>query len=361
MVRSTQQLANRTEGGPLHMAIMHPHRFRQALVGTIGLVGLASLSLVPLAGSAGATARVANAASTSKVIYVIGYELNNPFWVLEGDGAAQAAKDFGVTVRYEAPTNASDAGMVSLADAALATHPYGIALDYTDRTMRAPVLAALAAGTKVVLYNNNRFEPQSGGVTTDPSILSLAYVGQDEHHSGAVLATGFLPFLPKGGTVLIINPYPGAFVLTLRAEGGQSVLGPAGYKTTTLIVNGDNPEGSIEATISAYLRAHSNIVGIFALGDPAGNPAARAVAAAGTKIPVCTFDMETETFQLMQTGGPLKLALDQQPFLQSYYAVEDLANEMKFGFQPVSVNTGTFLVTSANLDTLAGLVKSGKD
>lgn len=344
------------------MARMHPHRFRQVLGGTIGLIGLASLALTPLASPVGASARLANAAPTSKVIYVIGYELNNPFWVLEGDGAAQAAKDFGVTVRYEAPTNASDAGMVSLIDAALATHPYGIAIDYTDRTMRAPVLAALAAGTKVVLYNNNRFEPQSGGSTTDPSILSLAYVGQDEHHSGAVLATGFLKFLPTGGgTVLIINPYPGAFVLTLRAEGGQSVLGPAGYKTTTLIVNGDNPEGSIEAIISAYLKAHPNIVGIFGLGDPAGNPAARAVAAAGLKIPVCTFDMETETFQLMQTGGPLKLALDQQPFLQSYYAVEDLANELNYGFEPVSVNTGTFLVTQANLDTLAGLVKAGKD
>ena len=104
------------------------------------------------------------------MIYMIGYEQDNPFWVLEGDGAGRAGKDFGVTVRYEAPTTASHAGMVSLVDAALATLPYGIAIDYTDKTMQAPVLTALNAGTRVVLYNNDRFESQSGGATTDPAI-----------------------------------------------------------------------------------------------------------------------------------------------------------------------------------------------
>jgi ABC-type sugar transport system substrate-binding protein len=212
------------------------------------------------------------------------------------------------------------------------------------------------------LYNNDRFEAQSGGATTDPAITTLAYVGQNEDHSGAVLGTGFLPLLPKGGgTVLIVNPYPGAFVLTLRQEGVQSVLNPAGYKTSTLIVNGDDPEGSIEATIGAYLRAHPHLVGVVGLGDPAGNPAAREVASLHLNIPVATFDIETETYQLMSTHGPLKLALDQQPYLQAYYAAQDLAFELKFGFQPVSVNTGTFLVTDSNLSTLAGLVKAGKD
>jgi ribose transport system substrate-binding protein len=335
---------------------------RRLLAGSAALVGLSALGFSPIASAAPASAQRVADATTSRVIYVIGYEQDNPFWVLEGDGAGQAGKDFGVTVRYEAPTTASDAGMVSLIDAALATHPYGIAIDYTDKTMQAPVLTALNAGTRVVLYNNNRFEPQSGGATTDPAITSLAFVGQDEDHSGAVLGKGFLPFLPKGGgTVLIVNPYPGAFVLTLRQEGVQSVLGPAGYKTTTLIVNGDDPEGTVEATIGAYLRAHPHIVGVVGLGDPAGNPAARYLASQHMDVPVATFDMETETYQLMKTGTPLKLALDQQPFLQAYYAVQDLAFEMKYGFQPVSVNTGTFLVTSANLGVLAGLVSSGKD
>lgn len=320
------------------------------------LLSLVGLTVAPV----GAMASSANAA-TSKVIYVIGYEQANPFWVLEGLGAAQAGKDLGVTVRYEAPTTASDAGMIALIDAALATHPYGIAIDYTDHAMQAPVLAALKEGVKVVLYNNNRFEPQSGGATTNTAITQLAFVGQTESHSGAVLGQAFLPFLPKKGNVLIINPYPSAYVLTLRANGLMSVLHPAGYTTSTLVVNGDSSEGSLEATISAYLKAHKSIVGVAGLGDPAGNPAARAIAAAGLKIPVCTFDMETETYQLMKSGGPLKVALDQQPYLQAYYAVQNLAFEMRYGFQPVNVNTGTMTVTKANLGTLSLLIKAGKD
>ncbi len=55
------------------------------------------------------------------------------------------------------------------------------------------------------------------------------------------------------------------------------------------------------------------------------------------------------------------LALDQQPYLQSYFAVEDLVLEMKYGFQPVSVNTGTFLVTQKNISLVGQLVAQGRD
>ena len=131
------------------------------------------------------------------MIYVIGYQENNVFWETEGKGAQQAGSQFGVTVRYEAPPTSSDVGTISLIDAALATHPYGIAIDYTDKTMQAPVLAALNAGVKVVLYNNDRFEAQSGGATTDPAVTSLAFVGQDEHLSGSVLGKAFVGELPR--------------------------------------------------------------------------------------------------------------------------------------------------------------------
>lgn len=301
-------------------------------------------------------------ASTSKIIYVIGYQLNNAFWVTEGKGAQAAGKAFGVTVRYEAPETSSDAGMISLIDAALATHPYGIAIDYTDKTMQAPVLQALAQGTKVVLYNNNRFEAQAGGATTNSDVTSLAYVGQDEHHSGDVLATEFLNFLPKGGTVLIINPFAEAFVLTLRYDGVNSVLKAAGYNTDLLVVNGNDPEASVEATIGAYLQGHKGIVGVVGLGDPGASPATRYIEEHKLNIPVATFDIDTETYDLMKAPGSVeKVALDQQPYLQAYYAVEDLASEMLSGFQPVSVNTGTFLVTASNLDVLSKLVADGED
>lgn len=302
-------------------------------------------------------------ASTSKVIYVIGYQQNNAFWVTEGKGAQDAGKQFGVTVRYEAPSTSSDAGMIALIDAAIATRPYGIAIDYTDKTMEAPVMRAMNAGIKVVLYNNDRFEAQSGGATTNSAVTNLAFVGQDEHHSGDVLGQGFVKYLPKGhGTVLVVNPFPAAFVLTLRYEGVKRALTAAGYKTELLTVNGNDPEASVGATIGAYLQAHSGIVGLVGLGDPAASPATKYIEQHHLRIPVATFDIDTETYDLMKAPHSSEvLALDQQPYLQAYYAVQNLAMEMKYGFQPVSVNTGTFLVSHGNISLVGALVRQGKD
>jgi ABC-type sugar transport system substrate-binding protein len=326
-------------------------------------VALATLGASGIAGASSvAAAPRTDRASGNKLIYVIGYQQNNAFWVTEGKGAMQAGSDFGVTVRYEAPATSSDAGMIALIDAAIAAHPYGIAIDYTDKTMQAPVLRALSAGIKVVLYNNNRFEAQSGGATTNPKVTSLAFVGQDEHKSGGVLGQAFLQFLPKGhGTVLIVNPFPAAFVLTLRYEGVKNALAAAGYKTQLLTVNGNDPETTVEATIGAYLQGHPGIVGLVGLGDPAASPATKYIAQHHLRIPVATFDIDTETYDLMKSHGPEVLALDQQPFLQAYFAVEDLALELKYGFQPVSVNTGTFLVTQSNIGLVGTLVAQGRD
>lgn len=314
------------------------------------------------------SAPASNSAKTSsssgnKLIYVIGYQQNNPFWDTEGKGAAQAGSQFGVQVRYEAPATSSDAGMVSLIDAAIAAHPYGIAIDYTDKTMEAPVLSALNAGIKVVLYNNNRFGAQSGGATTNPKVTNLAFVGQNEHLSGGVLGKAFVKYLPKGsGTVLVVNPFPAAFVLTLRYEGVKAALSAAGYKTALLNVNGNDPATTVEATIGAYLQGHSGIVGLVGLGDPAASPASLYINQHHLKIPVATFDIDTTTYNLMKTPGSSEvLALDQQPFLQAYYAVEDLVMEMKYGFQPVSVNTGTFLVNQKNISLVGKLVAKGLD
>jgi ABC-type sugar transport system substrate-binding protein len=171
-----------------------------------------------------------------------------------------------------------------------------------------------------------------------------------------VLGAAFLSYLPKGqGTVLIVNPYPGAFVLTLRDQGVAAVLQAAGYKTAALNVNGDDPETTIEATIGAYLQAHaSSIVGVVGLGDPAASPAAQYLDQHKMKIPV--------TYSIMKTPGSDEVvALDQQPFLQAYYAVQDLAMEMTYGFQPVSVNTGTFIVTHSNVGLVGQLVALGRD
>src|SRR5579885_685162 len=272
-----------------------------------------------LASTIGVEKQTAHASAPT--IYVIGYETQNPFWQAEKRGAEQAGKDFGVNVIYQAPAVASTAGMEQLARAAIAAKPQGLAIDYTDRGMEKVTLDALQAGISVVLYNNNRFE-----------------------NTGA-----------PGSA--ITNPFPQAFVLTLRYQGLQRVLAPAGIKTT--LIPGGADEGNNMSLIGAYLQAHPDTAGVIGLGDPAANPAATYIMRHHLKVPVAAFDVDSEALHLIQAGA-LTVALNQQPWLQSYHAVQNLAFKIKYGLTPVNVDTGKLIVDKSNVGNLVNVIQSGR-
>jgi hypothetical protein len=54
------------------------------------------------------------------------------------------------------------------------------------------------------------------------------------------------------------------------------------------------------------------------------------------------------------------MAINQQPFLQAYFAVANLANQAKYSLSPVDVNTGTSIVTFKNIDTIIACIKAGR-
>lgn len=326
------------------------------------VVVAAALVCTLVAGYASSSVLASGAKHTAKAgitIYVIGYETQNPFWQAEKRGAEAAGRQLGVHVIYEAPAVASTPGMESLARAAIAAHPGGIAIDYTDRGMERVTLAALNAGIQVVLYNNNRFESTGapGSATTNPRITHLAYSGQNEHNSGKVLATGFLKYLKRGSDILIVNPFPQAFVLTLRYRGLNSVFSAHGMKTH--LIPGVADEGQNMSIIGSYLQAHPSTKAVCGLGDPAANPAAVYIHRHNMHIPVCGFDIDAEALHLIQQGS-FSLALNQQPWLQAYYAVQNLTFKLRYGLTPVNVDTGTLLVNKKNVSQFTRVVNSGR-
>ena len=289
--------------------------------------------------------------------YVIAPSLTDPFWVTEQNGAKQAGQDFGVNVVFQAPAqDTGDAGMVPLLQAAIAAKPAGIAIDYTSKTLEAVTTAALDAGIAVVLYNNDRFEGENA--PADKRIRDLAFVGQNESISGEILARAWLPTLQSGPCkVLIVNPFPTAFVLTLRADGVKRALDAAKYPHSDLAATGD--EGQNLSLISAALQADKGICGIVGLGNPAANPAAQYVGDNSLKIPVATFDVGAEAAKRLK-DGTLTMAINQQPFLQAYFAVANLANQAKYSLKPVNVNTGTSIVTTDNIDVIQKCIDAGR-
>jgi simple sugar transport system substrate-binding protein len=296
-------------------------------------------------------------AQDKPTFYVIAPSLTDPFWITQQNGAKQAGEDFDVNVVFQAPAqDTGDAGMVPLVQGAIAAQPAGIAIDYTSKTMEGVTTAALDAGIPVVLYNNNRFEGENA--PADERITGLAFVGQDESVSGEILAKAWLPSLPdQPCKVLIVNPFPTAFVLTLRGDGVKRALDAAGYPYEDLVATGD--QGQNLSLISAALQADSSICGIVGLGNPAANPAAQYVGENGLDIPVATFDVGAEAAKRIQ-DGTLTMAINQQPFLQSYFAVGNMVNQAKYSLSPVNVNTGTSIVTNQNIKTVQACIDAGR-
>jgi len=296
-------------------------------------------------------------AQDKPTIYVIAPSLSDPFWITQQNGANQAAKDFGVNVVFQAPPqDTGDAGMVPLLQAAIAAKPAGIAVDYTSKTMEPVTKAALDAGINVVLYNNNRFEGDNA--PSDERLRSLAFIGQNEAMSGETLTKAWLPMLPKEPCkVLIVNPFPTAFVLTLRGDGVKRALDAAGYPHSDLMATGD--QGQNLSLISAALQADPKICGVAALGGPAANPAGQYISQNKLNIPVATFDVGPETAKRLKDGS-VSIAINQQPFLQSYYAVANLAQKALYTLTPVNVDTGTSLVTKDNIDTVQACIDAGR-
>jgi len=290
-------------------------------------------------------------------IVVVVPALDNPFWQVQKNGADQAGTDFGANVQVQGPpSDTGDANMIPFVQAAIAAQPDGIALDYTSKTMEAAVVAALDAGIPVVLYNNDRFEGDNA--PDDPRIAGLAFSGQDEQISGEILGNSWAAALKDSACpVLIVNPYPSAFVLTLRADGMKRALAARGNPVIDLEVNPDPVQA--EGSISAKLQESPDICGIVGLGNPGANPAAKYVSENNLGIPIATFDVGAEAAKWIK-DGVITMAINQQPFLQSYFAVANLVNQVKYNLSPVNVNTGTSLVTKDNIASVQACIDAGR-
>jgi simple sugar transport system substrate-binding protein len=305
-------------------------------------------------------ASTANTSASNPTVYMIGSVANNTFWAAVKRGFEDGGRTFGLRAKYNAPGVHSSAGSIPLIQAAIGAKPAGIAINYTDKSIQKVTLQALKARIGVVLFNNNRFEPVGGKAntaTTDPRITKLAYVGEDSLANAKKLATEFLPFIKKKGTVLIVDPVPGVQVLALRRQGIESVVKAKGFKTAYLPATLD--QGQNLTTIGAYLQAHKEVVAVVGLGDPTANPAASYIEKNKLSIPVAAFDVDAEAIQHIKRGS-LKAATDQQPYLQGYLSAANLAFMIKDHLFPLTVNTGSYIVTKQNIGEVEKAVAAGK-
>lgn len=267
------------------------------------------------------------------------------FWDLIRKGAETAAKKDNIELRYsndpEAPNQAN------LVQSAVDSDVDGIALTLAKPdAMQAAVKAAEAKNIPVVAFNAGADSWSAMGVKE--------FFGQDEFIAGQAVGERLTA---DGATKAIcVIQEQGHVGLESRCAGVKDKF-PG---TETLNVNGkDMP--SVESTITAKLQQDPSIDYVVTLGAPFALTAVQSASNAGSKAKIGTFDTNAALVEAIQ-GGTVQWAIDQQPYLQGYLAVDSLwlyltNGNVIGGGQPTL--TGPAFIDKSNIDAVADYAKGG--
>ena len=289
----------------------------------------------------------ANAEDNQLTIAMITHaQPGDTFWDIIRKGANAAAKKDNVKLIYLAdPTADKEAQLINNV---VQQHVDGIALTLAFPDAEAPaVKAAQKAGIPIVGFNAGVDQWKGQGL--------LGYAGQDETVAGR--AVGERLNSEGAKNIVCLDQQQGAVQLEARCNGIKDIFKG---KTEVLYVTGyDMP--TVKARMLAKLQQDPSIDYVVTLGAPFAPVVLDAVKAAGSQAKVGTFDMSPVAIDLIAKGD-IQFAVDQQPYVEGYEAVDMLwlyhtNGDTVGGGQ--SVLTGPFFVTRDNAEAVAKFAKGG--
>ncbi|KUN69018.1 sugar ABC transporter substrate-binding protein [Streptomyces canus] len=322
---------------------------------SLRVAALTSVALLLLAGCSGGDSSLGSSQGAAKGADTAGLKValithggeGDAFWELVQKGAEAAAAKDGVDLTY---ANDSDpAGQAQLVRDAISERVDGIAVTLAKpAAMKAPVAAARAAGIPVVGLNSGIGAWKSQGL--------LEYFGQDESVAGAAVGDKLNGLKVKHALCVIHER--GNVALEARCAGvKKSFRG----ETENLYVEGTDPE-AVDTVLTARLRQDPGIDEVVTLGAQFALDAVESVKAAGSKAQVATFDLNNDLVTSIRTGN-VQFAVDQQPYLQGYLAVDSLwlyrTNGNVSGGGVAPVLTGPAFVTRTNVAAVARFAAAG--
>ncbi|MFI7359837.1 substrate-binding domain-containing protein [Streptomyces avidinii] len=268
------------------------------------------------------------------------------FWDIVQKGAKEAAAKDNINFVYAHDDQAQQ--QAQFVQNAIDQKVDGIIVSLAKPEALKDVLAKAAkAGIPVITVNSGSAQSAAYG--------ALTHIGQDEEIAGEAVGTE----LNKRGRKKAVC------VLHEQGNVGHEQRCAGAKKTFSgtmenLYVEGTNMP-SVQAAIQAQLQADPSVDALVTLGAPFAPTAVKAKDAAGSKAEVDTFDLNESVARDLKSGA-LGFAVDQQPYLQGYEAVDLLwlyrynANVLGGG-RPVL--TGPQIVTADQAAKLEEYIKRG--
>jgi simple sugar transport system substrate-binding protein len=268
------------------------------------------------------------------------------FWDLIRKGAETAAQKDNIDLKYSAELQGPD--QANLVQNAVDSKVAAIAVTLARPEAIKPALQrAISAGIPVVALNAGIDDWQAAG--------AKAYFGQDEQISGE--AAGKKLASDGARKVICVIQDQGNVALESRCAGVKAgFAGPV----ENLNVNGtDMP--SVQSTITAKLQQDPSVDYIVTLGAPIALTAVESAANAGSTAKIGTFDTNAQLVDAIK-AGTVQWAVDQQPFLQGYLAIDSLWLYLNNGNViggGQSTLTGPAFIDQSNIDAIANYAKQG--
>ncbi|HTV12541.1 MAG TPA: substrate-binding domain-containing protein [Acidimicrobiales bacterium] len=282
------------------------------------------------------------------VVFQVYTDESTSFFVPAVNGAKAAAALTGLNLDLEY-SNSDDATQVNQLEVAIASHVAGIAASLPDGATDKAICAAEAAHIPVLAWNVD-------GLTGSALNCVEGFIGQDFVSAGQVIAQRMVSdgAIKKGDHVFCPVETTTAVYAVQRYQGVMDVLSKLGASCSLLAV-GFGASGA-ETTMVDYLLGHRQTSAILALGSTPLTVAVAAAQKAGLKVPIGGFDLTNNILTGIKSGQ-IMATVDQQPYSQGFFAVLQLALQLKYALFPSSMNTGgTGLVDSSNVDQVLSLV-----
>lgn len=269
------------------------------------------------------------------------------FWDLVRKGAEDAARKNNIELRYSADPQAPN--QANLVRTAIDSHVDGLAVTMPNPDALGPAAqAAVEAGIPTVGLNAGMSRYQDFGLS--------AFFGQEERAAGT--QAGQRLSAEGARHVLCIIHEQGNSSQEERCAGLKE--GSRGAEVETLYVNGMDLT-SVHSTVQAKLARDQHIDWVMGLVTPVALTAVDAAQAAGSQAKIATFDTNAELVGAIREGD-IAFAVDQQPYLQGYMAVDALwlahrNGSTVGGGRPVY--TGPSFVDATNIEVIAEAAGKG--
>ncbi|HEU5156585.1 MAG TPA: sugar ABC transporter substrate-binding protein [Streptosporangiaceae bacterium] len=268
------------------------------------------------------------------------------FWDIVQKGARAAAAKDNVEFLYSAdPEGGKQAQLVQ---AAIDQKVDGIIVTLAKPdAMKDVVARAVRAQIPVVTINSGAEESARFG--------ALVHFGQDETIAGRAAGEQLTKIGAKKAICVIHEQ--GNVGLEARCAGARKTFSG---QLENLNVQGTNMP-QVKSSVTAKLQSDKSVDGVLALNADVALTATDAAKDAGSNAKIATFDMNKQLIAALKDGR-IQFAIDQQPYLQGYEAVDELwlykrNGNILGGGQPVS--TGPAIVDKTTATSIERFADAG--